>query len=133
MKDRAEVFRQKVYRLTQAIPEGLVITYGQLAQLAGEPCWVRQVGRALRDAPACLRLPWHRVVKAQGQIAQRQSKHGLMPGVHQVTRLKQEGVVFCSPKGGKASQRVSASCFWQPENDGLVLQALCLYEEEEGR
>ena len=48
---------------------GRVSTYGEVAKLAGLPRGARQVGRALGQAPASLKLPWYRVIGAGGRIA----------------------------------------------------------------
>ncbi len=122
---KTEAFRQRIYRLVQAIPRGLVISYAQLAQLAGEPRWARQVGIALRNAPDTAQMPWHRVVGSQGRIAERKPKHGHAPSADQAQLLQKEGVIF-------ERQRVAVRCFWEPQNDGLALSALLFSEEENG-
>ena len=62
----------RIYALVQAIPDGKVMTYGQLAALAADVCRgpvpAIQVGRALaasgRYAPD---LPWWRVIGRAGR------------------------------------------------------------------
>lgn len=46
-------------------------TYGQVARLAGIPGQPRQVGYALNAAPDGVRLPWHRVINARGEVSRR--------------------------------------------------------------
>jgi len=62
-------FTEKVIAIIAAIPEGKVMTYGQIAAAAGSPGAARQVVRILHSMSDKYRLPWHRVVNAQGKIA----------------------------------------------------------------
>ncbi len=59
-------FFQRVYDVIAQIPEGTVVSYGQIAHIIGSPRAARQVGWALRQCPD--ELPWHRVVKADGTV-----------------------------------------------------------------
>lgn len=60
-------FRTRVEALVAQIPPGRVMTYGQLAALAGQPRAARIVGGiAHYGNPA---LPWQRVVNKQGGLA----------------------------------------------------------------
>lgn len=61
-------FTEKVIAIINAIPEGKVMTYGQIAAIAGSPRAARQVVRILHSMSDKYRLPWHRVVNAQGKI-----------------------------------------------------------------
>jgi len=80
---------ERIWRVVAAIPPGRVMGYGQVARRAGLGKAARLVGRALREAPDALDLPWHRVVRADGSIA-------FPPGsplrAEQVRRLRREGV-----------------------------------------
>lgn len=62
-------FTEKVIEIIKNIPEGKIMTYGQIAREAGSPRAARQVVRALHSMSRKHRLPWHRVVNAKGQIA----------------------------------------------------------------
>ena len=62
-------FRQDVYSIVAAIPYGKVLTYGQVALLAGYPNHSRLVGHLLCGATSSAHLPCHRVVNAQGRLA----------------------------------------------------------------
>jgi len=62
-------FSERVWQLVAAIPSGNVATYGQIATLAGSPQRSRLVGRILSHLPAESRLPWYRVINAQGKIS----------------------------------------------------------------
>jgi methylated-DNA-protein-cysteine methyltransferase related protein len=62
-------FTERVIEIIKSIPEGKVMTYGQIAKEAGSPRAARQVVRALHSMSKKHQLPWHRVVNAKGQIA----------------------------------------------------------------
>ena len=81
-------FRQRVYALVAQIPRGRVMTYGQLAALAGSPYAARIVGGIAHWGDPS--LPWQRVVKKDGSLAE-----GYPGGVtgHQAA-LEVEGVEF---------------------------------------
>ena len=69
-----------------AIPEGCVVTYGQIASLVGRPQCSRMVGQAMYNVPEELHLPCHRVVNSRGR---------LVPGwTEQRVLLENEGVRF---------------------------------------
>ena len=67
-------------------------TYGQVARLANLPGHARLVGYALSALDERSRIPWHRVVNAQGRISIR-SSDGPAP-ILQRLRLEREKVVF---------------------------------------
>jgi methylated-DNA-protein-cysteine methyltransferase-like protein len=62
-------FTKQVVEIIKSIPEGYVMTYGQIAECAGSPRGARQVVRILHSLSAKHDLPWHRVVNARGEIA----------------------------------------------------------------
>ncbi|MDD4080287.1 MAG: MGMT family protein [Eubacteriales bacterium] len=98
-------FSEQVYALVAQIPQGRVMAYGQMARMLGMPRAARMVGWAMRNCPD--RLPWQRVVMADGSIAG--------GGYREIRRamLEAEGVPFL-PDG-----RVDmAACQWNgPKND----------------
>jgi methylated-DNA-protein-cysteine methyltransferase-like protein len=53
------------------IPVGKVVTYGQIAQLAGNNKAARQISRILHSSSEKYDLPWHRVINSQGKISLR--------------------------------------------------------------
>jgi methylated-DNA-protein-cysteine methyltransferase-like protein len=81
----------KICAVVKAIPRGRVASYAQVAWLAGFPGRARMVGRALSDAGAAAKLPWHRVINAAGKIALPKSSTAY---VEQKSRLVAEGVLF---------------------------------------
>jgi methylated-DNA-protein-cysteine methyltransferase-like protein len=98
---------QLIYGTVQQIPTGRVATYGQIAELAGLPRQARLVGYALNALPANTKVPWHRVINAQGRISLRSDGEG--HGQRQATRLRREGVRFAS------NSRIDLELFrWRP-------------------
>ncbi|QDP39393.1 MGMT family protein [Radiobacillus deserti] len=61
-------FTEKVIHIIKNIPQGKVMTYGQVARLAGSPRAARQVVRILHSMSNNHHLPWHRVVNVKGEI-----------------------------------------------------------------
>ena len=82
---------RNVWQVVRGIPRGHVLTYGEVARLAGMSRAARRVGQALRRAPRDLRLPWHRVVNAQGRLSLPPDSSGFRK---QKELLQEEGVVF---------------------------------------
>lgn len=64
----SETFRREVYEIVSQLPAGKVATYGGIATLLGMPQCSRMVGRALKQVPAGLHIPCHRVVNATGRL-----------------------------------------------------------------
>ena len=62
-------FSQRVVAIVLAIPRGKVVSYGQIAAMAGNPQASRQVVRALNSNRGRGDLPWFRIVNRDGQIA----------------------------------------------------------------
>lgn len=60
-------FKERVYALVATIPEGRVMTYGQIAALCGAAWAAWEVGQIAHTGPAG--LPWQRVVNKQGGLA----------------------------------------------------------------
>ncbi len=62
-------FFERVYNALKQVPEGKVVTYGQLAYAIGAPRCARQVGFALHVNPQPVLIPCHRVVNRFGRLA----------------------------------------------------------------
>ena len=60
---------ERIYEIVKKIPKGKVATYGQIAQLAGNPKWSRVVGYALHNNPYPDEIPCFRVVNRVGKLA----------------------------------------------------------------
>ncbi len=102
---------EKIWRTVRTVPRGQVSTYGAIAKQAGLPGRARLVGRALKVAPAKLRLPWHRVLRAGERIA---FPKGSRAFLEQSRRLRAEGVRVAN---GKVARRTAADLdeyFWKP-------------------
>lgn len=91
-------FARAIYQWLLAVPAGQVVSYGQLAQLAGFPRHSRFVGRLMARLPGASRLPWWRVVRSDG---------GLTQGDRQRDLLLAEGVALLGDK-------VAKRCFFSP-------------------
>ena len=79
-------FFNQVYQIVSQIPQGKVLSYGNIARRLGNPKAAWQVGWAMRTCPDD--LPWQRVVRSDGTIA---------GGMHAELRralLEAEGVQF---------------------------------------
>lgn len=85
-------FKERVLGLVAQIPGGKVATYGQIALLADHPRAARQVGGVLHglSAAEAERIPWQRVINAQGGI----STYKVGAGELQRALLESEGVTF---------------------------------------
>ena len=67
--DGVDGFRRTVLEtLARDVSWGEVVTYGELAGMAGRPRAARAVGSAMRDNPLPFVIPCHRVVAAGGRI-----------------------------------------------------------------
>ena len=84
-----------VWQVVAGIPRGHVLTYGEVARLAGMSRAARRVSMAMRRAPRGMQLPWHRVINAQGKISFPSDSSGYQ---RQKELLEQEGVVFLNGK-----------------------------------
>lgn len=60
---------RRIYEAVRQIPAGSVMSYGQVAALAGNPGAARAVGFALHRNPEPGVIPCHRVVFADGRLA----------------------------------------------------------------
>ena len=88
-------FREKVYTILKTVPKGKVVTYGQLAQMAGSPGAARAVGMCMKENPHAPIVPCHRVVASDGKLTGYSGKNGVK-GKKQM--LTEEGVSFINDK-----------------------------------
>ena len=88
---RREGTHARIYAAVRRIPRGRVATYGQIAALAGLRGQARLVGYALHALPAGSRVPWQRVINAQGMVSVRRSGAGSELGQR---LLEREGLRF---------------------------------------
>lgn len=97
--------QQRVWQVLSQVPDGKVVSYGQLAEMAGLPGAARWVGSTLRKLPDGTPLPWHRVITSQGRIAFPADSDSAR---RQRELLRREGVVITGNKVNMALYR------WQP-------------------
>jgi methylated-DNA-protein-cysteine methyltransferase-like protein len=79
---------QRIYAVVRRIPRGRVSTYGAIAR-AARASGARQVGYAMHALGGASKLPWYRVINAQGRVS--------LPGVSgelQREKLRGEGIEF---------------------------------------
>jgi methylated-DNA-protein-cysteine methyltransferase related protein len=87
-------FTSRAIKIIQNIPPGKVMTYGQVAKLAGSPRGARQVVRILHSMSEKYDLPWFRVLNSKGEIGIQDEEGFLM----QKQLLQNEGVNFLSDR-----------------------------------
>lgn len=97
----ASAFTEKVYEVLRKVPKGKVVTYGQLAGLAGNPRAARAVGMAMRTNPDIPATPCHRVVASDGSLTGYSAGQGVST---KKKMLEGEGVFF---KGAKVDLKAS--------------------------
>ncbi len=98
---KTEATEEKIWPWIHAIPRGKVATYGQIAALAGQPRHARLVGRIMGRLPQGTKLPWHRVINAQGRLSSPNKQL-------QQSLLEVEGVTFI---GGRVNLK---NYQWRP-------------------
>jgi alkylated DNA nucleotide flippase Atl1 len=94
---------REIIRRARAIPPGFVATYGDLS-----PTAPRAAGQALARC-ADSRVPWHRVVRADGSLAR---------GARQRRLLEAEGVPFVGARVAMEVARVPAEALDQLTDRG---------------
>lgn len=100
-------FKDRVYALVAQIPQGRVMTYGQLAALAGNARAARIVGGIAHFGDP--QLPWQRVVNKKGGLASG------YPGGRRAHKkhLEAEGVEVLGEDGDYYVNKVE-DLLWQP-------------------
>lgn len=103
-------FYQEVYSVVTTIPRGKVLTYSDVARLAGSPGAFRAVGTAMKLNPNLIVCPCHRVVGSDGMM------HGYANGGEwvKIEMLKKEGIQF---KGNKVDLGLSR---WKVRGSGQL-------------
>ena len=81
--------KEKVYDFLKTVPKGKVVTYGQIAEAAGNPRAARAVGNILHSNPNGEEIPCYKVVDSKGRL----SEHYAFGGIEkQKERLEKEGI-----------------------------------------
>jgi methylated-DNA-protein-cysteine methyltransferase-like protein len=81
-------FTEAALEIIKNIPPGYVMTYGQIAALAGNSRGARQVSRILHSMGEKYKLPWHRVINRKGELPKISGETGYL----QKQLLESEGV-----------------------------------------
>jgi len=69
-------FQRKVLTTLQTISYGEIVSYSQLARLAGSSKAARAIGMVMAQNPLPLIIPCHRVIKADGSVGQFSAEGG---------------------------------------------------------
>ncbi|MCM3192122.1 MGMT family protein [Priestia megaterium] len=93
-------FTERAVALIKQIPSGKVMTYGQIARLAGSPRGARQVVRVLHSMSKKHNLPWHRVINSKGEIGFKDEE------MHVVQKLSLEAEGILVSSDGKLDLKV---------------------------
>jgi methylated-DNA-protein-cysteine methyltransferase-like protein len=88
-KQRTGGFRDSVLKIVASVPKGKLVSYGQVAMMAGHPRAARQVGWVLHGLPRGSKIPWQRVVNTNGYVP---SKGREFEAMEQIARLRGEGI-----------------------------------------
>ena len=94
-------FQERVYRAVERIPKGRVAPYSEVARAALSPRAARAIGNILHNNPFFGIVPCHRVVHADGALADAFAFGG--EGV-QRQMLESEGVTFT--EDGRVDMRI---------------------------
>ena len=84
-------FFEQVYKIVKQIPYGMVMSYGDIAELLGNKRMSRQVGWALHVNPSPETIPCYRVVNRFGEVS---SAFAFGGANVQRAMLEKEGVIF---------------------------------------
>ncbi|WP_104096958.1 MGMT family protein [Stutzerimonas kunmingensis] len=91
----ADARRAAVYLVMSQIPPGKVVSYGELAAMAGLGRAARWVGRLMSQLPDGTSLPWHRVIASGGRLS---LPAGTVAGHEQRMRLRAEGLTIINDR-----------------------------------
>ena len=87
-------FTERVLGIIKKIPCGEVMTYREIATLAGSPNAVRAVGNITRKN-SDLSIPCHRIIKSDGSVGKYNGLRNKQFGrAGKISLLKQEGIEF---------------------------------------
>lgn len=83
-----KTFKERVLKIIESIPHGRVVSYGQVAMMAGVPRGARMVGQILFKSGHL--VPWWRVINNAGVITVKHDEHSKEL---QKTLLEKEDIV----------------------------------------
>lgn len=87
--------KDKIFAYLQSIPDGKVVTYGQIAAYLGDKRLARVVGNALHKNPDPDKYPCYKVVSAEGRLSANFAFGGL---AGQAQRLEKDGIEVANDK-----------------------------------
>ncbi|XP_058154118.1 methylated-DNA--protein-cysteine methyltransferase [Dasypus novemcinctus] len=92
--------RRVLWKLVEAVKFGEVVSYQQLAVLAGNPRAARAVGGAMRSNPVPVLIPCHRVVCSSGAVG----NYSGGPGIKEWLLAHEGGRAEVQPAAGAHGQ-----------------------------
>lgn len=98
MNSSTDQLKLAILQQIAAVPAGYVSSYGGIAKAVGYPSHSRFVGSLLKTLPKDTKVPWHRIVNAQGKISFPMDSPAFN---EQKKRLENEGVVILKGKISK--------------------------------
>lgn len=109
---RSDQTIEDIRAAVRRVPRGRVATYGQIAKEAGYAGHPRLAGWVLANTPPGVKLPWHRVINAQGKISLPPKSAGYR---RQKQLLADEGVLLIKSRVDLARYQ------WKPRSEAPVL------------
>ena len=82
--------KEKVYDFVKNVPQGKVVTYGQIAEYLGNKNLARTVGNILHENPDGEKYPCYKVVNREGRLAEQYAFGGANA---QREKLEADGIV----------------------------------------
>lgn len=89
-----QIFTERVVKIIKNIPEGQIMSYGEIAAKAGNPRAARQVSRILHTMTSKFNLPWHRVLNKNHEVTIKNEANAK----EQIILLEAEGHFFRGKK-----------------------------------
>lgn len=80
-------FREAVYGVVRSLSAGQVLSYGEVAKMAGYPGAARAVGTTMKENPF-RDVPCHRVIRSDGRVGE----YAFGGRKQKIARLRKEGV-----------------------------------------
>jgi methylated-DNA-protein-cysteine methyltransferase-like protein len=117
---------RRIVEAIRAIPKGKVACYRDIARAAGIPNGARQVVRILHALADKEKLPWYRIIRADGFIALPRAEGGLL----QARLLRAEGVRvsgFAESAPPKKAKSAAGRDFW------VDLEKFGFFSEQPGK
>lgn len=108
-----EARKAAILAAVRGLPKGMVASYGEVAARAGLPGLARLTARVLSELPVGTRVPWHRVLRADGRVA---FPAGSIEAREQIQRLRAEGVSVRRGRVAREGRPSLDASVWAPLN-----------------